>query len=205
MIHGGCWSNSFGLDHLGPASTALASAGFAVWAPEYRRVGDPGGGWPGSLEDILSALHALAGLRNSRLNMARVAIAGHSAGGHLALLAGANPPAPLNAAAVIGLAAITDTAAYARGDNSCERNTVAFMGSEPGARPDQWRAANPVSAATPANTLLLNGTADALVTPPQGRMNGARTITVEGAGHFDFIHPGTAAWKTFMELLEAEL
>ena len=56
IIHGGCWSNAYGVDHTLPMAAALSDMGLDVWAVEYRRVGDEGGGWPGSLEDIKSAI-----------------------------------------------------------------------------------------------------------------------------------------------------
>ena len=52
FVHGGCWLNAFDITHTHAASTALAQAGYAVWSLEYRRVGDPGGGWPGTFDDI---------------------------------------------------------------------------------------------------------------------------------------------------------
>ena len=56
LIHGGCWLNSFDVNHSRPLATALNHAGFAVLSLEYRRTGDPGGGWPSTLEDIQLAL-----------------------------------------------------------------------------------------------------------------------------------------------------
>jgi acetyl esterase/lipase len=49
---------------------------------------------------------------------------GHSAGGHLALLAGGEIK---RLKGVIGLAAITDIAEYAMGSNSCQKVTNNFM------------------------------------------------------------------------------
>ncbi|MDA8962177.1 alpha/beta hydrolase fold domain-containing protein, partial [Congregibacter sp.] len=90
----------------------LAADGYAVWVPEYRRVGEPGGGWPGSAADMTLALDALAELDNSRLALSRTVVMGHSAGGHLGLWLAARDPAlakpPVRIVAAIGLAAITD-------------------------------------------------------------------------------------------------
>jgi len=60
LIHGGCWSNAYSRDHLSPLAWALAESGYSTWLPEYRRVGDAGGGWPGSLEDVAAALARVA-------------------------------------------------------------------------------------------------------------------------------------------------
>ena len=62
LVHGGCWLNSFGIDHTKAMSTALMQSGFAVWNLEYRRLGDEGGGWPGSFEDIQAGIVRLTEL-----------------------------------------------------------------------------------------------------------------------------------------------
>src|SRR5690242_13594408 len=53
FIHGGFWRARYALDYAGHLCAALADAGVATWNLEYRRVGDPGGGWPGTLNDVL--------------------------------------------------------------------------------------------------------------------------------------------------------
>src|SRR5438045_2159464 len=51
-IHGGFWRAEYDLAHAGHACAALTAAtGAASWNVEYRRVGDAGGGWPGTLLD----------------------------------------------------------------------------------------------------------------------------------------------------------
>src|SRR5262249_53612661 len=51
IIHGGCWMSQYGLSYMGHLSAALTEAGVATWSIEYRRIGNPGGGWPGTFED----------------------------------------------------------------------------------------------------------------------------------------------------------
>src|SRR5215472_14665046 len=50
VIHGGFLRNRYNLDHITHLATALAKAGVASWTLEYRRIGDRGGGWPGTGE-----------------------------------------------------------------------------------------------------------------------------------------------------------
>ena len=52
VVHGGCWRAQYSLDHIGAFSAALARSGVATWTLEYRRVGNPGGGWPGTFHDV---------------------------------------------------------------------------------------------------------------------------------------------------------
>lgn len=202
LIHGGCWLNEFGVDYIYPLSTALAEAGFVVFALEYRRVGDAGGGWPGTFTDIQAGIRYTPRLEALDVNTGRLAILGHSAGGHLALLAGVeldrqNQPAEL----VVGLAAITDLAGYARGSNSCQSATPLFMGTTPDQDPGLYARANPAQQPIPANTWLLQGEADSIVPVSQAQLPGASSLLVPGAGHFDWVHPGTPAFQRLLELL----
>lgn len=202
MIHGGCWLNAFGVDHTRPAAAALSRAGFAVWSLEYRRTGDAGGGWPGSIEDIRLALDGLPRLAAYPVDLQRVAVIGHSAGGHLALLAARGRP---GYRVVAGLAAITDIVAYGRGDNSCQRAVPQFMGGSATEFPERYRLADPAAVAERSPTVLLHGSVDAIVPLAQARLSGAESIVVEGAGHFDWVHPGTAAFERLLDLLRGRL
>lgn len=202
LIHGGCWLNAYNIDHTYALGTALADAGYAVWSLEYRRTGDAGGGWPGSFNDVKSGIAHLGTLGRFAIDTDRFVIAGHSAGGHLALLAGRDTPA---ATAVLGLAAITDIKAYAAGNNSCESATPQFMGGTPQELPEAYLAANPGEHPTHRSTVLLHGASDTLVSVNQALMVGARTLFVEGGGHFDWVHPGTRSYRVLLSTLQSVL
>lgn len=202
LIHGGCWLNSFDVNHSSALSSALAEAGFAVWSLEYRRTGDPGGGWPGTFNDIQSALSKLANLQELGIDSNRYAIAGHSAGGHLALLAGSKFK---EASAVIGLAAIADIEAYARGSNNCQTATPAFMGFKPEDKPGLYESANPAKQTLHPNTLLLHGDSDTIVPLSQSQTLSLPVRIAEGAGHFDWIYPETAAFAILLDSLREYL
>ena len=62
LLHGGFWKPEFDRIHTGSMAVALAAAGYLVVTPEYRRVRQPGGGWPGTLDDVAAALDALPAL-----------------------------------------------------------------------------------------------------------------------------------------------
>ena len=69
---------------------ALRTEGIATWNIEYRRLGEPGSGWPGTYLDVGQAIdhvRKIAGQHHLDLN--RVVVVGHSAGGHLAMWAAA--------------------------------------------------------------------------------------------------------------------
>jgi acetyl esterase/lipase len=198
LIHGGCWLNEYDIQHSFPLSTALAEAGYAVWSLEYRRTGDVGGGWPGSYEDIKHGIAFTSNLEHYPVDLDRIVIAGHSAGGHLGLLVGAEFP---NINGVIGLAAITDIIEYSRGLNSCQTATIKFMGGKYETRPADYHAANPVETTLHKHTVLLHGDEDGIVPPEQADVSGAKTVMAQGSGHFDWIHPGTGAYQLLLSTL----
>ena len=205
LIHGGCWLNNFDVNHSRPLASALSQAGFAVWSLEYRRTGDSGGGWPGTLADIrlaLSQLDRLKLIENQSIDFSRIAVAGHSAGGHLALMAGAELPA---ARAIIGLAAVVDMESYSLGNNSCQQAAPLFMGVSPEQARELYALANPVKQPLHPQSLLLHGGSDDIVPLDHFKADVLPTSVVTGAGHFDWIHPGTAAYRLLLNTLHNRL
>ena len=206
FIHGGCWMNEYGINHSLAFSTALASAGYAVWSLEYRRTGDPGGGWPGTFKDVISGINKLSDLESFGLNMERLVLMGHSAGGHLAVLAGSRSELlDVKPSLVVGLAAITDVITYARGQNSCQQATSAFMGGSPEERPEAFSQVQSDNFGVNSETLLLHGAVDQIVPFSQAILSGASVLRHEIAGHFDWIHPGTDAFQLVLSVISKEL
>ena len=109
LLHGGFWKLPYGREQLTAVAQDLAARGHAAWNIGYRRVGEPGGGWPGALDDTVAAISHLARLsrEGASLDLRHVVVAGHSAGGQLALLAGAagacSTVVPLAAASLAGV------------------------------------------------------------------------------------------------------
>jgi len=209
LLHGGCWLAEYSVDHIYPLASALARAGYAVWAPEYRRVGESGGGWPGTFEDVAASIDFLAALETEDLDLEQVVLTGHSAGGHLALWAAARTAQTrvggeprIQALAAIGLDAITDLVSYAAGSNSCEQIVPELLGGTPAQRPERYRQASPAALAPVAPVYLLQGKADTIVAQAQARALPTAEVTlISDAGHFDLIHPGTTAFPALLELL----
>ena len=86
VIHGGFWRAAYNLDHIGHLCAALGEVGVATWSLEYRRIGDDGGGWPGTFADVAAGADFVRELSLSQsIDPERVVSVGHSAGGHLAL------------------------------------------------------------------------------------------------------------------------
>lgn len=219
LIHGGCWRAEYDIAHIAPLATALAADGWAVWAIEYRRVGSPGGGWPGTFQDIGAAIDHLRVLAKSHpLDLSRIVAAGHSAGGHLALWSaarGALPqesaiaaPHPLLPHGVVAIAGITDLTTYAS-PNGCGSAVVPLLGGEAATMRERYVLASPVSTVPTVPLQLIVGTADTIVPRTQAdalvRVAGSPSTVrvVEGAGHFDLIAPDRDAWTVLRESLRA--
>ncbi len=199
FIHGGCWSNAFRVEQSYPLATALALNGFHVWSLEYSATGDEGGGWPGTFNDIEAGMSAIITNANSYYPEREHIVIGHSAGGHLALLARSTLTQNFS---VIGLAAIVDITQYATSQNTCSGLAQSFMGGSPQSNPQPYTQATPNFNLIGAQAMLFQGTNDRVVPSSQGNNSGLTTITNPQAGHFDWIHPGTAAFdQVLAELL----
>ena len=203
LIHGGCWLSEYNIDHSHVLSSALAARGYAVWAIEYRRSGDIGGGWPGSYDDIKAGIKFTQTLDDYSLDLSKVVILGHSAGGHLALLAGSDADLvkSANISGVIGLAAITDIEEYAKGSNDCQAAVPEFMGGLPADNQQNYLAANPANKVLHPKTFLLHGSEDQIVPLRQATQSGIELQIVQGAGHFDMIHPATPSFQALLKHL----
>ena len=226
FIHGGCWRAQYDLAHVAAAAAALAADGYATWTIEYRRLGDAGGGWPGTFDDVALAVDhvRLLAAQFPRLDTTRVVLMGHSAGGQLALWAASRTAAdasgplhqggaPLTVAGVVSLAGITDLATFGVASSGCNDAVTPLMGGNPTAVPDRYRAVSPAERVPfHVPVRLVHGDADAIVPLAQSRDFDARNraaggtsevYVVAGAGHFDLVAPSAEAWTTVLRALHS--
>jgi acetyl esterase/lipase len=216
-VHGGYWRAQYGSDHLRPFCTALSAGGFRVCSLEYRRVGEAGGGWPGTLEDIASALAFVrAAVIAQQLDVSSLLLVGHSAGGQLALWAaaraGGNASGGLPVSGVVALAPLSDLVEAAR-LNLSNGAVGEFLGGSPQQFPERYWAASPVECLPlGVPTVLVHGTDDvdvpyalspAYVKRAVAAGDVARLLTLEGAGHFDLIQPESPFFPEVLAAIEA--
>jgi acetyl esterase/lipase len=204
-IHGGFWRNKYDLAHAGHLCAALTSRGIATWNIEYRRVGDKGGGWPGTFQDIVNAYRFIPRIPFA-LDAKRMIVMGHSAGGHLALCLAADHDSVRN---VISLAGVTD--AQRAWDLHLSNNAVVeFLGGSPSQVPIHYQQANPIRLSVKAEQWLFHGTKDDVVPIEFSRTYAAakkskgeivNLVEIENADHFDVIDPRSAAWKKIEEVV----
>ena len=203
FIHGGCWLNAYDIKHTQAASNALTKAGYAVLSVEYRRTGDEGGAWPGTFNDILSAIEFAKRLKRDKVNNSQIILMGHSAGGHLALLAANHygKHEKNSVKGVIGLAAISNLKKYSQGDNSCQSVVVDFMNGDFKANEEQYNLADPMVQGFHSRTILIHGDSDTIVPLAQSTKSNQYVEIVQGAGHFDMIHTGSSSWQVMLKIL----
>lgn len=207
FIHGGCWQANYSLDHVTATTAAIAELGWAVWAPEYRRLGDAGGGWPGTFDDVARAIaHVDTLARDHLLDLERLVLAGHSAGGHLALWGAAHASsAGRRVAGVLCLAGISDLAAYGAEPGGCNASVTPLLGGRPHDVPERYRDASPIERLPlGVPVVMVHGAADPIVPvamseayAERARAAGDRVdlVVVPEAGHFDVVAPGAPAWR----------
>ena len=220
LIHGGCWTKSIAkLDIMNPAAEDLRKRGLAVWNIEYRGVDEPGGGYPGTYQDVAAALDRVAGFADeAELKLDKVVVAGHSAGGHLALWAAARrkiASGPLSRRSGLPVDAVVAIGALP----NLETDTATACGAAPvEAMVGPARLGGRYGDTSPAHMLPLRtrqiivaGAEDVTVPPAvseayvrKAKDSGDRVEyrLLPDAAHVEEIAPGTPGWDRIAPLIE---
>ena len=221
VVHGGFWRAQYDLDHIGHACAALTARGVATWSIEYRRLGNAGGGWPGTFLDVAAAIDHLREIGPTyNLDLSRVVTFGHSAGGHLALWLAARrsipagdplyTPSPLPLTAAISLAGVSD---LRLGSEMRLSNGVVeeLIGGSPREVPARYATTSP-SEMLPLGVpqMLIHGTEDGNVPfdisrayhdAAIARGDDVKLVELPGAGHFEVIDPSSKEWERVVEVV----
>jgi acetyl esterase/lipase len=229
FLHGGFWQSAYNLEYGGHLCQMLAGEGVATWNVEYRRVGEAGGGWPGTLLDVAAATkHVTVLSRSYPLDLSRVVVSGHSAGGHLALWLAArhrvpvesplHGPVQLPLRGVVSVAGVSDLIAASELGLREEYvgHVSGLMGGTLTQVPERYAAGSP-AALLPFGTpqILIHGSEDDVVPlefsehfTRQARAAGddAVCVTIPGADHFEPVDPLTSAYavvrRSLLDLLK---
>jgi acetyl esterase/lipase len=216
VIHGGFWQSAYDLSHIGHLCAALTPKGIITCNLEYRRLGDSGGGWPGTFQDVsLATDHILETISSdSRVDAARTAVLGHSAGGHLALWLASrhrvSKASPLHGAqkyrlgSAVSLAGVCDLRVAWK--QRLGNGVVArLMGGTPDQYPDRYDAGSPIELLpTGTRQVLVHGTADNVVPVSQSEKFVKRAeqvgehptlVKLDGVGHFELIDSESEEWS----------
>jgi acetyl esterase/lipase len=216
-IHGGYWRAKYDLAHAGHICEAIRSAGVATINVEYRRVGNLGGGWPGTFSDIRAAYQFVRQASGRfYIDPARMVVMGHSAGGQLALCLAAHETSLLRVISLAGVVDLKQAFALHLSNDA----VVEFLGGKPDAVPEHYREADPMELSIPeARQWLLHGTEDDTV-PPEfsrayvkfktstknaGKSENATLVEIPHAGHFELIDPSSEAFKQVISTVLASV
>jgi acetyl esterase/lipase len=206
VLHGGYWQPPWTKLIMRPLCLDLVRRGWAAWNVEYRRLGRDGGGWPQTFDDVATAIDHLAELADPALDLARVTLLGHSAGGQLALWAAGRPELPADAPGaaprvrgrqVLALAAVCDL--VGAGDAARE-----LLGGSLEEVPERYAQADPMRRLplrVPVG--LVHARGDETVSVQRSRdyaaaaraAGGDVTLVEPPGGHRDPIDPRSAAWR----------
>jgi acetyl esterase/lipase len=172
QIYGGAWQRGAPGDDAA-FSAALASAGYVVFAIDYRHA--PQWRFPSELDDVD---RALAWIRRNASNYGgdstAMAVIGRSSGAELALLAAFRADSIPVRAVVSYYGPVDLTAGYRHPpvpDPLAIRSIeTAYLGGDPDQVPDQYRAASPITHVRPGlpPALLIYGARDHVVEPRFG-------------------------------------
>jgi acetyl esterase/lipase len=214
VVHGGFWRAKYGIEYAGHMSAALTAAGIATWNVEYRRIGNPGGGWPGTFLDTAAGADYVRELaKKYPLNLERVISIGHSAGGHLAVwlaarhriprgdrLASADP---IRLRAAVSLAGVVDLR-RAWELKLSDRAVEELLGGPPAKLAERYRTASPIELVPLGRKVrLLHGTEDSIVPIEMSNAyqkaasragDDARLLALGGADHFAVVDPRSEHW-----------
>lgn len=223
LLHGGFWRLPYARNQYTPIADDLVRRGYATWNLEYRRLGEPGGGWPGTMQDVSAGIDHLATLKSEGidLDLDRVITVGHSAGGHLALwlagprrVLGGEPVPRVRVMAAVGQAPAADMRRIY--ELKCSNGVaVEFLGGTPMQQPERYILASP-QALLPFNVpqLVVQGSADDMVLASVAREYAAAArkagdpvdyVELPGVGHFEHLDPTDEAWRKVVVWLEQRL
>lgn len=227
LIHGGCYLSQYeGLAQISGIAADLTRRGYAVWNVEYRKLGEPGAGYPGTFLDVATAVDRIpVEAARYHLNPKRVVAVGHSAGGHLALwaaargrLATSSPlwrARPLRISSTVSLGGIGDLKRQGQvfGGACGPEALPQIIGAD--VRRDPYADTSPAELLpTGARTIMISGDLDHVMPPPTGRDYVGRVkaasdfgeaIAIANASHFDVVIPGTPAWRIVADVVAREI
>ena len=165
LIHGGFWRALYTKRLMNGLAKDVVAKGWAAWNIEYPGVSDlrGGGRWPTTLLDVAAALDHLEAIAEE-VDVSRVVVCGHSAGGQLALWAAGRHRLPTGSPGAGGNISLRGVVSLSGIVNLEEADrlglgahaTARFMGGHYNEQPDRYRHASPC-------TLLPLGLPQALI------------------------------------------
>ncbi|PKR78756.1 alpha/beta hydrolase [Halalkalibacillus sediminis] len=218
-IHGGFWQEK----ENNPIAEDLTRKGYATWNIEYRRLGERGGGWPGTFDDVIDAVNHLTNIKEThRLDLTNVIIIGHSAGGHLALWLASRAlhrntdnifkdlEVPIRK--VISLAGVTDLKKMLEihDEKGIKSPVTELMGGTPREVPERYKLASPIELLPmDVEQVLVHGELDQHVSVELSKdyynkaieqQDHVKLVVLPEIEHFKIIDPSSTAWNSVIDI-----
>jgi len=203
LYHGGFWRRSGGdLNVMAPMADAFVERGYAVWNVEYGRTGERFGGWPYTFDHVAQSLEILDTFEaDYGVDVSLPVLIGHSAGGHLALWAGAN--SSMNLGGVIALAPVVDLELAA--ENRLGNGAVStLLGGGPTDVPNRYREASIVSLGSVPAAVITSSSDESVPAVYSIGVRGDRLIEhrLDSVEHLSMIRTDGETWTVITEQVE---
>jgi acetyl esterase/lipase len=219
LVHGGFWRKQYDRHLEDAVALDLAARGYLVWNIDYRSSAVP---WPATLTDVAAGYdHLWLGRFADRVDQDRVAVVGHSAGGHLAAwLAGRHrlPPGavghhddirpPVIAIPQAGVVALAAAAELNLGNGAPQ----ALVGGTPHQHRERYQQADPLELLpTGVRTVLIHDRNDDAVPVTQSETyvsaataaGDDSALAIVPGDHFSHLDPKSAACERMRDALAA--
>ncbi|MBM7602443.1 acetyl esterase/lipase [Metabacillus crassostreae] len=224
MIHGGFWQSKYNLEENNPIAEDLTSRGYVTWNIEYRRVGEEGGGWTGTFNDVIDSINYLSHLKEVyNLDLTKVYLIGHSAGGHLALWVASRMDQIKDAQSfnklivpvkkVVSLAGVTDLNKMWKfhEEKGIKSLVASLMGGPPNEFDERYKAASPIELIPiRIDHVLVHGELDQHVPVELSKDyylkaiekgSNVKLLILPNVEHFKIIDPTSTAWESIISII----
>lgn len=207
FIHGGYWRAKYDLGYAGHLCRSLSDDGWTTINVEYRRVGNEGGGWPGTFSDLRAATQLVfSSAKQWGIDLARLVVMGHSAGGQLAFALAAHESKLRYAVALAGLLDLRRAYELHLSNDA----VVEFLGGPPAQVAEHYAEASPIELRVPAKQLVVHGTADGAVpyeisdayVKRKHKQEDVTFLSLPECGHFEIVDPRTQQWRQIVTVTQ---
>ena len=226
MIHGGFCQATYDFQHAGHLCADLTRRGSSIAILNMDELEIPEAVGPGTFQDVSLAAHTIPEILSSdpHVDITRMTVMGHSAGGHLALWMVSRHKVSKTSAlhddrkspftTAVSLAGVSDlrTAWNQRLGHGI---VTRLFGGTPDEHLDRYDAGSPIELLpNKARQVLVHGSADVTVPISQSEQfarkaeqlgDECKLIKLEGVGHFEVIDPESSAWSNVVRAVRSTL
>jgi len=212
LLHGGFWTMPYGLDQFEKIAEELTKLGYCVWNIEYRRIGEADRHWRDTFDDAINAINKLTDITDTyhQVDLNNVFVAGHSAGGHLAIWLNSQN-LKINIKKFIGLSPILDLE-MAYYENSGNGAVEKLLYGKPDEFPERYLYGSPINFCLKNSLeLIIHGKIDEEIPIKWSKAyyekisrftDKVNILELASCGHMDFLDPESNAFEKLKSSLK---